>query len=172
MGKSLLEGRNLVFTFQRRPMPKRAPRPSPRPRIKPPPKPKSLYFYLIGYGSYEDSGQVMLSHEKKFTKKRLRDMCMEMAPRAAKKFISGRKPKCLGGVCMYGSRKLEDIRFSEFYLFIAEQLSIRKGFKVVEPCENFFMFGWPNIMDPKDWESQREKDMDVMRKVIEDGLKK
>jgi len=165
---SLLEGRTVTLTFQKRP---KKPRPKAKKKAKKKPKP-SIYYYRVGYGSYEDSGDVMLSHKDKFTPTQFRRLCIKVAPDAARKYISGKRTqKCFGGCCMYGERTLSDMTFSELYPFIAEQLTEQYGFTLVKQQAGYFLFGWPNIMDPESWKGQRDGDLDVIRKAIEKGLK-
>ena len=169
--KSLLEGRSIVITYQCRP-----PRPAPKPNLKPKKKTKrkptpSLYYYQIGYGSYEDSDDVMLSHEQKFTEKQFRDLCFEAAPQAARNYVGHRKLKYIKKL-LCRPRRRKEITFQDLFPFVAEQLIMHHGFKLVQSEQRFFMFGWPNIMDPKHWEDQRDEDLDALRKVIEAGLKK
>ena len=41
-----------------------------------------MYFYQVGYGSYEDSGEINLCHHKKFNKKQFEDMVVDAALKA------------------------------------------------------------------------------------------
>jgi hypothetical protein len=103
---------------------------------------KKNYYYLIGYSSYEDSREIPLSNTKKFTESDIEDFLVE--------YINSRKN--LPTKTFISRNTLAEIIPNGFVSFLCR----KKGFKKLEYTSQYFRFGWPDIFDKNDWESERD----------------
>ena len=99
-------------------------------------------YYQIGYGSYEDSDIVTLTHTEKFSEEDLEDMLVE--------YLNSKKN--LPNKTDTGKNRLDRIMPENFIPFLCK----KKGFKKLKYTSEFVRFGWPDIFDKNDWKGQRE----------------
>lgn len=115
-----------------------------------------MYYYEVGYGSYEDSGRIMLSHETLYDDAAFRQMCIDVSKLAMDKYQQ-----------KFQDDDITRISFDELYTFVAEALIEQYGFQQVIPSAGFFPFGWSNILDQDDWKTHRDEDLEAMRLKIQ-----
>lgn len=111
-----------------------------------------MYFYNIGYCSYEDSYYAQLAHREKFSRERLKEMVFEVAADLLLKdiFRYSRWDTRLNR-----EDKLVGVRYANFdYVLInaiCRELIKRYNFEKVKFEATFYTFGWANIFDKDDW---------------------
>lgn len=110
-----------------------------------------MHIYDIGYYSHEESDNVQFYHEQKFVKKEFEDIVIKAA-------ISVLKNQKIG--------KSGIITFQDIFHDVVEELVRNFGFKKVEFDAKFNAFGWANIFDEKDWEDDRDEQLDLLTKAI------
>lgn len=119
-----------------------------------------MYFYNIGYNSYEECPDVTLCHEKEFTREDLENMVIE----AIKEIIPQRKFD-------YDFKEnYGDLLFSSYEgKCVLDVLCDGFGFSRIKYTAQFSAFGWASIFDDDDWESD-SKSLVNIRKAVK-GLK-
>lgn len=110
-----------------------------------------MYIYNIGYNSYEESEDVQLYHEQKFSKKEFENIVIK----ATINVLKSRKIK-----------KGEHVTFQRILHCVVKELIRNVGFKKVEFTAGFNVFGWANILDKKDWEDDRDEQLKLLTKDI------
>jgi hypothetical protein len=103
---------------------------------------KDIYYYVLGYNSYEDSEKTGLTHTKKFTEADIEDFLVE--------YLNSRKN--LPSKTIIGRNTLAEIIPYGFISFLCR----KKGFKKIKYEARYFKFGWPDIFDKNDWKGQRD----------------
>jgi len=100
-----------------------------------------MYYYEIGYNSYEDSHYETLTHENEFTKDELEDMIAE------------------GFKSLFPSACAQDLTYLyNFYTYdsvsIYDWLISNKGFKKLVYTAVSGIFGWGNLKDKNNWDRE------------------
>lgn len=113
-------------------------------------KAKSQYFYDLGYYSYEENGACQLYHYKKFSQRDFE----KFVALATSQAIKEHQPSN------------ERITFQDI-LHSVEFLLIKKfGFKKVKFTAKFNTFGWADILDEKDWGSDRDEQLNRLTEAL------
>lgn len=115
-----------------------------------------MHLYNIGYSTYEESDCIQLYHKKKFSKKEFEKIAAEATINVLKE---------------YKTEKDEQITFQEIFHSVIEELIKNFGFKEVKFASQFNVFGWADILNEKDWEHDRGKQLNFLTKAIKQKLK-
>ena len=111
-----------------------------------------MYIYSMGYHTYEESDNIQLYHEKKFSKKKFEDIVTKATVNVLK------EPEF---------KKDKHISFQDIIYDIAEELIKNFGFKEVKFTADFNIFGWANILDEEDWKRDRDAQLKLLTKAIQ-----
>lgn len=131
-----------------------------------------MHLYKVGYGSYEDSGDVTLSHEKLFSREEFNKMAVEASVAFVKKAYAcedGSRWSALDDISRPDAEKYpkhELHTFSDIYCGVAEQMCEMFGFKEVKFAAGFFCFGWASIFDQTDWDSDRDDELKAVTAAL------
>lgn len=117
----------------------------------------NMYFYSVGYGSYEDSGYIQFTHSSKFSDEQLERVVEDCLFEVLKKF--GTEDSNFSELMFHGDR--------ERYFMTAMK---KRGFVPLKYTARFSVFGWANSIDPEDWEETLRGD-NVTRR-LQKNLKK
>jgi len=115
-------------------------------------------LYNIGYGTHEESESTQMLHKRKFSKSELRDIVAKATIEAAKEYFESE----------FGSD--EHLSFQQIYDSVIKQMK-KMGFKEAKFEAEFSIFGWPNLLDEKDWEGQRDENLDFLTKKLKGDKK-
>jgi hypothetical protein len=110
-----------------------------------------MHIYNIGYSSYEESDYYQLYHEKKFSKEEFEEM-------VAKATINVLKDSDEDSYFM--------LTFQQILYAVVKELIKNFGFKEVEFDAKFEVFGWADIADEKDWEHDRDEQLNLLTKAV------
>ena len=113
-----------------------------------------MFFYEVGYGSYEDSGYIQLFHKKEFSEEEFEALILEVAPEAAERSLE--RQESLEDETQKGDY-YRGHRFEDMYPHIAALLIEKHGFREISYCARYSVFGWPNLLDKSDWGSDRDE---------------
>lgn len=142
---------------------------------------ESLYFYRVGYGSYEDSGVIAITHEKKFTNAEFENMILEVVPG----ILERKHKKEMKKWEEVDYREDEDpeykrverevwalnVRFEEIYPLIGKALCRKFGFKPVKYKADYFVWGWADYMaENPGWNRDMGKKCLRLHKHIRESL--
>ena len=108
-----------------------------------------MYWYKIGYGTYEESNYVELKHEKLFTKEDITKMIAE-----AIVDIEKSKPE--------KDRNWHQSSYQHFHKDVVQWLIENKGFVSVEYEVGWSVFGWASVFDINDWGTHGRGEEDQM----------
>ncbi len=114
-----------------------------------------MYIYDVGYHTYEESDHVQLYHKKEFNKKEFEDIVIKATIDVSKK----QKVK-----------KGETITFQSILIDVIEELTKNFDFEEVEFTSQFNVFGWADILDEKDWERDRDEQLNKITKSIKEDI--
>ncbi len=126
-----------------------------------------MYIYDIGYYSHEESDNVQFYHEQKFSKKEFEDArkqsfrhpgiedSVNIVIKAAINMLKNQK---------IGKRGI--ITFQDIFHDVAEELTRNFGFRRVDFTARFNAFGWANILDKKDWEDDRDEQLNLLTEKL------
>lgn len=118
-----------------------------------------IYFYNVGYHSFEESPRRVLYSQQAYTEDQFRDLVSDVSVRV----LAEEKDLKYG---MY--QKFEHIMDKVCYILIADY-----GFKELEVQASFMPFGWASLVDPEDWASEVGSNDDIniiRRKAAEKGI--
>jgi hypothetical protein len=115
---------------------------------------KAQYIYNLGYHSYEESENYQLYHHKKFSKNDFE----ELVAKATADVIKNHLPK-----------NDEHISFQDIIFSVRSVLIRKLGFKEVKFAATFNVFGWPDILDKKDWSSDRDEQLNRLTEALTSG---
>ena len=108
-----------------------------------------IYFYNVGYDSYEESPSVVLYHNQKFSEKEFQNLCASVT---AKIYKNRDKLSESRHFILYENKKLKTgIKFEDLYRLLTDELCKNHGFKKIEYSSIFSPFGWAQVDDEKDW---------------------
>lgn len=132
-----------------------------------------MYFYSIGYSSYEDSDYIALIHKEKYSDNEFFDIIYSSIPFVAEKL----KADILLDDSEYDwfynhYDKMLNINFGFLYKIIAEILIEKFEFEKIEYQSELILFGWPNVMQEKDWDYDNpkyNKIAELIRKELKDA---
>ncbi len=118
---------------------------------------KIKYIYNIGYGTCEESDYFQLCHEIKYSQREFEKIIVKIVMKEFK----GHKVE-----------KDEKISFQDILYRLVEELTKNFGFKRVKFTAEFNVFGWANLLDKKDWEEDRNIQLNMLTNAIEKVTKK
>jgi len=98
-----------------------------------------MYYYEVGYGSYEDSERIMLTHETLFSEKEFRDLVSEVTMEVMKREIE-----------KHNYVSCSEHRFDWLCDDTAKALCDSRGFSIPKPTAKFRPFGWESFIN-LDW---------------------
>ena len=128
-------------------------------------KNKEVYFYSVGYYSYEDSAEIVLINKKFYTESQFKKLCLDISLYVYNNRI--RLDHEEWGI-KHHAREPESKdhahlkRFDWMYSHVVNVLCKSYGFKVLKKTAMFSPFGWAQIDDEYDWASERQNDNDLM----------
>lgn len=127
-----------------------------------------MYFYDVGYQTYEDSDAVVLGHSKKFSRTQLEKMIFAVLPSILDAHIEKdeeSKQKLYDhyqqSFVTTGSKSC--IVFSDIYEQISDALCKQYGFTKISFATRYHVFGWANLLSKKDWLHERNYDDNLIR---------
>lgn len=134
---------------------------------------KDIYFYSVGYSSYEEAPSIILFSHKKYSKQEFMNICAEASMKVYDKI---HEYKDINEYIKYiedenellteeeqGMLRGFSVKFDEIYRYVTKELCKNYGFKEIK-IENLFMpFGWSNIVDETDWANDTMNDFDLQR---------
>lgn len=115
------------------------------------------HIYNIGYSTYEESEYYQLYHKIKYSQEEFE----KIVTKAVTNQFKGHKVK-----------KKERISFQDIISSVVEELTNNFGFKKVDFIAEFSVFGWANLLDKKDWEEDRNKQLELLTNSIKKVIKK
>jgi hypothetical protein len=118
-----------------------------------------MYFYKIGYHSYEESAFAELTHENKYTDEEIHNIVSNAVIRVLQEIVA-KKKKCIFNSSYEG---LHDL--------ITEDLIEMDGFKKVKYQSIWSCFGWASVTNEEDWEGQRGDNLKRLSSEIPIDLK-
>ncbi len=133
-----------------------------------------MFYYSIGYNSYEDSESIKLCHEKKFDNNEFEKIVISctdiVADRLKEDLQKGYDEKQYD--LYYDFKKILVVHFASIYQIFADVLCEKYGFKIVKDTCSFYLFGWPNMMIENDWDEEKnDKRYHKVAQIIRDKLK-
>ncbi|MCL2115761.1 MAG: hypothetical protein FWH29_06035 [Methanobrevibacter sp.] len=115
-----------------------------------------MYYYNIGYYTFEESEHTQLIHEKKFVSNELKEIVEE----AYIAIIQDKE--------MWEKNELLRVTIQNLNQYVIEYLVNNKGFRKIKFQAEWNGFGWANLFE-EDWkETVRNKELNSLR----DKLKK
>lgn len=114
-------------------------------------------IYNMGYSTYEESGYYQFYHKRKYSQTEFE----KIVAKAVMNWFKGYKVK-----------KKETISFQDIIFNVVEELTNNFGFKKVNFTAEFSVFGWANLLDKKDWEGDRNKQLELLTNSIKKVIKK
>jgi len=130
----------------------------------------NMYYYSIGYNSYEDSDYIKLCHEKEFSQKEFSDMVLDCVNDVVLKLKEDFKnpkenKKYAWFYDFYRFDHKPVLYFSSLYLIFAEVLCEKYLFEKTSEQTKFTFYGEGNIFDS-------ENNIDKEFKSLSSRLKK
>lgn len=116
-----------------------------------------MFIYNLGYHTYEESEYIQLYHNKKFNKKEFEKIVIKATITILKK---------------YEIKSTEIVTFQDILYDVVEELIKNFGFKKVKFSSEFNVFGWANILNEKDWEYNRDEQLNKLTKAVKKELLK
>lgn len=116
-----------------------------------------MYIYNIGYHSYEENEDVQLYHKQKFGKEDFDNIVIKATCNVLKK---------------HDLKKGNEITFQCIFYPIIDDLIKNFGFNEVKFTAKFSVFGWADLMDEKDWENDRDEQLNLLTKAITKKIKR
>lgn len=110
-----------------------------------------IYFYNVGYHSFEESPRRVLYSQRAYTEEQFRDLVSDVSIQV----LSEENLK-------YGMyQKFEHIMDKVCQILIADF-----DFKELEVQASFMPFGWASLVDPEDWASEvgSNDDINIIRR--------
>lgn len=127
---------------------------------------KKIYFYEVGYWSYEESPVNILTNEKYFTQEQFNELVSD----CALKVYDSKNNEQLNSIREHNDKaddeldKLE-VTFDTIRFGIIEMLILEFGFKELEISASFVPFGWASI-EIKDWKEVKDPYLEILRRKI------
>ena len=110
-----------------------------------------MYFYEVGYWSYEESPSYTLINEKEFSKEEFDDLVSN----------------CAFEVLMSINESMYD-SFQDITSKIIDILEDKHGFKQPIIKSSFNPFGWASVYDKNDWKPQvNDEQLELIRSKVE-----
>ena len=132
-----------------------------------------MFYYSIGYGSYEDSDYIQLMHETEFGKRKFEQIIFDAVPfvlEELKTDFLNKDAKYHWYYDFYDKRL--HIGFDALFSIFAEVLCEHFGFERMGYTASFHLFGWPNMMEEDSWDHEKaDKKYAKLAVMIRDGLK-
>lgn len=117
-----------------------------------------MYYYKLGYWTYEGSDYIVLTHDTLFNKKEFHDMIH----------------KCIYEVLKEVPEEFREYhnQFADFLYDVEDKMIELFGFSRLLFSQEWDIFGWGDMMDKSDWQTERTKEFDDLTKYLnERGLK-
>ncbi len=109
---------------------------------------EEVYFYDVGYYSYEEAPSIMIFHNKKFTEKEFRDLCASIT---ANIYKNRHQIKDM----YYRNEKLKTgVRFEDLLGPLIDELCKNYGFDIIKTTASFSPSGHDNVDYLEDWEEE------------------
>lgn len=135
------------------------------------------HLYSVGYGSYEDSGAVLIEHEAKFSNAEFESMIAQVAPDAYRAAYAREEEQKKEFKARYEEAGLPVepdrvfLTFANIYRDVAVLLCERFGFREAVMNAEFCAFGWAALDVRDDWKSERAPEVERLTKALEaDGI--
>ena len=113
-----------------------------------------MYLYKLGYGSYEDSCYVELSHEKKFNKKQFELIIFECVDLAIQKKRKDKYQFLLH-------------TFADVMDYVSDCMVSKFGFKCIEYEQDWYCWGWASIFPGiRGWKHEVGSETRRLRKYL------
>ena len=109
-----------------------------------------IFYYKIGYSSYEESGYVELIHAHSFTRQQITEMIAEAILDILK-------------------NRTEDDYYHSYQCFhskVAKWLTENKGFKRIKYDQTWDVFGWGSVFVADDWAQDRDSELNRLTAII------
>jgi len=139
---------------------------------------KNVYYYEVGYNSYEEAPIWTLSHEKKFTKKEFDNILLDASEEVFLKLqkqwneeLYKTDEEYLKEQEEYRKRDpnyLEHLMYDSFdnlYSDVVNLLIEKYGFEKLKISHSFIPFGWASVLID-DWENDTNKELVLLRKRL------
>lgn len=142
-----------------------------------------MYSYEIGYGSYEDSNYIQLTHEKQFTEEEFDEMvyaCVESVMEEVKIQCAIPRKKLLnktesehpyiGWYCGYDESF--HLNFEAIHELVAEYMCSKFDFKPLKFQQRFNVFGWCNLNNSEHFraDTRNVPRIDKLREIVQKGF--
>lgn len=115
-----------------------------------------MYIYNIGYGTREESDYYQLYHKQRFTKSKFE----MIVSKAVAKILRSMKQD-----------QRERATFQDILYAVVDELT-KSGFERVKFDAEFDVFGWAHILDKKDWNIDRDEQLNFLTRTVSRELKK
>jgi hypothetical protein len=110
-----------------------------------------MYYYQVGYGSYEESDIHTLKHEKQFTQEQFDELVSDCVV----KVYHSQPDDYMRKQLMWLNDKVIELLVSEY------------GFQKPVFQASFIAFGWADLDDPDDWKpTVEDAQLDLIRAKI------
>jgi len=116
-----------------------------------------MYFYQIGYHSYEDSAKHLVMNKKLYSDKEFKTLISILYIEELLKIETD-----------INELTIENIDFT----IIIERLVKEFGFIKPEITTRFSPFGWASIKEDSDWREIKDKDLNFIRDIYKGYIKK
>ncbi len=120
-----------------------------------------MYFYSLGYGSYEDSDRITLASEAKMSKEAFEEIVLAASVEVVREIIEKRSR---------ANDNEDDFEythnFSNIYEAVADKMQTC-GFRRIKYVADVSPFGWPSIFTKGDWESQRGSEDSFLNRLTD-----
>lgn len=116
-----------------------------------------MFLYKFGYGSYEDSMYSEIASEKEFSEDEFKEVVIKAIIRVMEGVATGKYRVYLHG---------EGPSYAAIHEYVLRELLEVDGFQMVEYKSTWGCFGWPSLIEPTSWESQRGQDLNEVTNTI------
>lgn len=131
-----------------------------------------MYFYTVGYGSYEDSGNISLVHRKEYTEEEFENMVKECAKIVTEQYLYKEKEKRIKDKeRLQFTLEFNDplkVDFSDIYEKVADLLCIKYTFKKLKYTQRYSVFGWANLVGENNWEEESDEKLNKLKEYLSD----
>ena len=118
-----------------------------------------INIYNIGYYSHEESSYVQLIHDQKYSETEFKNIIFKAVENVLRKM----KDKEIELIPLYFS-------FQSIFDNVIEELINSFGFRKLEYTASWDCFGWPSILNEKDWPNDRESLKELTEYLHEHGF--
>jgi len=108
------------------------------------------YLYSVGYHTFEESDYVQLCHQRKYGQQEFEKFVIHATAKVTKHYTDRKR-----------------VTFQDVLWNVVKELE-KDGFQRAQFSAKFHVFGWADIMDKRDWKSDR----DVLLNKLTNAVKK